>query len=117
MKKYATKLHNNDRNAHYIFHATPSLTHYTWQWYLTNDKDNRGEPIEGQQYESLVIATDLIKERGYEGLYLYCEYTDTKTKQKSKTEFIQLHADINKIIDSGTVFDEISTYDENGMVL
>ncbi|MEB9857291.1 hypothetical protein P4K23_28695 [Bacillus cereus] len=116
MKKYAIKLHNNENDAHFIFHATPSLTNYTWQWYLTNDKGNVGETIEGQRYESFTITTDLIRERGYEGLYLYCEYTNNKTKQKSKTEFIQLHADINKIIDSGTVFDNLSTYDENGMI-
>ncbi|RBP59322.1 hypothetical protein DES36_11947 [Alkalibaculum bacchi] len=117
MIKFAIKLYNNDKDAHFIFHATPDLIHYTWQWYLTDDKENIGEPLEGQQYESFVTTTDLIKERGYEGLYLYCEYMDNNTKRKSKTEFIRLHADINKVIDSGIVFDDISTYDKNGMIL
>lgn len=117
MKKYAIKLYQSEVAADLIFHATPSLTNYEWQWYVTDDKNNMGRAIEGQRYESFITTTDLIKERGYEGLYLYCEYKDKSTKKECKTKLIRLYSDINNIINSGTIFDDISAYDEEGMIV
>lgn len=114
MIKYAIRLHENHNDAHLIFHATPSSINHMWQWYLTDDKNEIGKPIEEEIYESYSTATDLIKEKGYDGLYLYCKCTDINTKQEFKTEYIRLYSDVNKIIDSGTVFDDISVYDKNG---
>lgn len=116
MIKYAIRLHQNNHDAHLIFHATPDFTHYTWQWYLTDDKNEVGNPIFQQCYESYTITTDLIKEKGYDGLYLYCKYTNLNTMEESKTELVKLFSDVNKIIESGTVFDYLSAYDENGMI-
>lgn len=117
MKKYAIRLHQNNYDAHLIFHATPDLSHYIWQWYLTDDKNEVGKPIEEERYEIYTTTTDLIKEKGYDGLYLYCKYTDINTKRESKTEYIKLYSDVNKIIDSGTVFNDVSVYDKNGSIL
>ncbi|PFW93884.1 hypothetical protein [Bacillus pseudomycoides] len=118
MKKFAiNRLHQNEHEAILIFHATPSLSNYIWQWYLTDNKYKEGNPIEGQHYESWTTATDIIKEKGYDGLYLYCKYTDINTKVESKSEYIKLYSDFNKIIESGTIFDRISKFDENGAII
>ncbi|MED4287187.1 hypothetical protein P4678_29125 [Priestia megaterium] len=115
MIKYAIRLHNNNRDASLIFHAAPdSVGHF--QWYITEDKNLVGRPIEDELYESYITHTKRIKEEGYEGLYLYCKFTYIDTNKENKTEFIKLFSDVNKIIDSGTVFDEISTFDENGQI-
>lgn len=123
MKKHAVRLHNNNHEAHLIFHATPTYppidpySLYSHQWYITEDKNVVGSTIEEENYEMFATTTELIKENGYEGLYLYCKRTDIKTNKENHTEFIRLYSDVNKIIDSGTVFDDISQYDENGAIL
>ncbi|MEC0400806.1 hypothetical protein ACO0DA_12160 [Bacillus subtilis] len=117
MKKYVIRLHNNSKDAHLIFHATPDLSHFSYQWYLTEYKSVSGIPIEGSQYESYVTTTDIVKEKGYDGLYLYCECIDLNTKREFKTELIKLYSDVNKILDSDTVFDEVSYYDQSGHII
>ncbi|CAI8920536.1 hypothetical protein [Priestia megaterium] len=120
MIKYAIRLHNNDRDAFLILHAAPSSEGHPlckFQWYITKDKNLAGQPIEDEQYESYTIKTQRIKEEGYEGLYLYCKFTYIDTNQENKTEFIQLFSDVNKIIDSGTIFDDISKFDEKGNII
>ncbi|MFE4047005.1 hypothetical protein [Priestia sp. YIM B13490] len=119
MIKYAIRFHNNNHDAHLIFHAAPSSEGHPlckYQWYLTEDKNLVGKPIEDEQYESYIIRTERVKQEGHEGLYLYCKFTYIDTNKENKTEFIKLFSDVNKIIDSGTVFDEISKYDENGEI-
>ncbi len=49
-------------------------------------------------------------------MYLYCKFTYLEANKENTTEFIKLSSDINKIIESGTVFDEISAFDENGQI-
>ncbi|MEH7291217.1 hypothetical protein COK90_20835 [Priestia megaterium] len=120
MIKYAIRLHNNNRDASLIFHAAPDSEGHPlskFQWYLTEDKNLVGQPIEYALYESYITHTKRIKEEGYEGLYLYCKFTYIETNKENKTEFIKLFSDVNKIIDSGIVFDEISKYDENGQII
>ncbi|WP_140322016.1 hypothetical protein [Oceanobacillus rekensis] len=41
-----------------FFHATPNSAHYIWQWYLTNDKNEVGNPIEEERFESYATTTD-----------------------------------------------------------
>lgn len=121
MIKYAIKLHDNNHDAHLIFHATPTWPpidpFYKHQWYLTEDENSMGFPIQEESYEMYTTTTEQIKEKGYDGWYLYCKRTDIKTFQENNTEFIRLYSDIYKIINSGTVFDDISAYDENGNIL
>ncbi|MBT2281632.1 hypothetical protein J7E51_27650 [Priestia megaterium] len=120
MIKYAIRLHNNNRDASLIFHAAPSSEEQPnckFQWYITEDKNLVGQPIEDELYESYITETQRIKEEGYEGLYLYCKFTNVKTNKENKTEFIQLFSDVNKIIDSGTVFDDISKFNEKGDIV
>jgi len=120
MIKYAIRLHNNNRDASLIFHASPDSEGHPpskFQWYITEDKNLEGKPIEDELYASYITHTKLIKEEGYEGLYLYCEFTYIDTNQENKTEFIQLFSDVNKIIDSGTIFDDISKFDEKGNII
>ncbi|MCF2132091.1 hypothetical protein L1I79_37585 [Strepomyces sp. STD 3.1] len=124
MKKFAIKLHNKEAAAHLIFHATPtapSINFYSLykhhQWYLTKDKDVVGDPITEENVPSFITTTERIKEKGYDGFYLYCKYTDIKTNKENHTEFIKLYSDVNKMIDSGTVFDDISQYDKNGAII
>ncbi|AQS42466.1 hypothetical protein LSG23_20685 (plasmid) [Bacillus velezensis] len=122
MKKYAIRLHQNKCHAHLIFHATPTFPEndpynlYEHQWYLADNKNTLGNPIEDEQFESYSITTNLIEEEGYDGLYLYCKYTDINTKQEFKSEYIRLYSNFNKIVDSGAVFDKISIYDETGYI-
>ncbi|MEH7291506.1 hypothetical protein COK90_20640 [Priestia megaterium] len=119
MIKYAIRLHNNNRDASLIFHAAPDSEGHPlskFQWYLTEDKNLVGQPIENALYESYITHTKRIKEEGYEGLYLYCKFTYLEANKENTTEFIKLSSDITKIIDSGTVFDEISMFDENGQI-
>jgi len=117
MIKYAIRLYNNEKDAHLIFHSTPDQTHYIWQWYITDDKDSIGKVIEGEDMQSFITTTDLIKENNYDGLFLYCSYRNRNTQEQFKTELIPLYADVNKIIESGTVFDDISTYDKTGEII
>ncbi|MFH9970318.1 hypothetical protein ACH4PR_55775, partial [Streptomyces mirabilis] len=70
--------------------------------------------LEEEMYEMLATNTKEIKEAKLDGLYLYCQRTDIKTNEVNNTEFIRLFSDVNQIIESGTVFDEISAFDENG---
>ncbi|MEW2059146.1 hypothetical protein ACF09G_37720 [Streptomyces albogriseolus] len=120
MLKYAIRYHNNNCDAHLIFHATPSYppidpySLYKHQWFLTEDKIHIGRPLEEEMYEMLATNTKEIKEAKLDGLYLYCQRTDIKTNEVNNTEFIRLFSDVNQIIESGTVFDEISAFDENG---
>ncbi|MEB2268496.1 hypothetical protein LAV77_27380 [Priestia megaterium] len=115
MIKYAIRLHKNNRDAVLIFHAAPDSEGY-FQWYITEHKNVVGQPIEDELYESYIINTQRIKEEGYEGLYLYCKFTYLEANKENTTEFIKLSSDITKIIESGTVFDEISTFNENGQI-
>lgn len=117
MIKYAIKLHQSNHEGHLIFHATPNLANYEWQWYATDDVNSIGKAIDGEHHQMFITTTDLIKKLGYEGLYLYCEYKERSTKKEYKTELIRLFSDINKIINSGSVFDDISAYDEQGMIV
>ncbi len=120
MKKHIIKLHKNNHDAHLIFHATPTYPKndpyniYEHQWYITEDENVVGFPIEGESFEMYATTTELIKENEYDGLYLYCKRIDIMTNEENNTEFIRLYSDFNKIIDSGTVFDDISAYDQNG---
>ncbi|MED4292842.1 hypothetical protein [Priestia megaterium] len=115
MIKYAIRLHKNNRDAVLIFHAAPNLEGH-FQWYITKDKNVVGQPIEDELYESYITHTKRIKEEGYEGLYLYCKFNYLEANKENTTEFIKLSSDITKIIESGTVFDEISPFDENGQI-
>ncbi|MFP7487648.1 hypothetical protein SFC65_26205 [Priestia filamentosa] len=123
MIKYAIRLHQNNLDAHLIFHATPTEPEfdayelYEHQWYITKYKHTVGFPIKGQSFEMYVITTEIIKEKEYDGLYLYCKRIDKKTNKENNTEFIRLYSDFNKIIAFGTVFDDISKYDENGGIV
>ncbi|MEW4242320.1 hypothetical protein Q0N51_25335 [Priestia megaterium] len=120
MKKYAIRLHNNNCDASLIFHAAPNSEEQPFckfQWYITEDKNLVGKPIEDEQYESYITETQRIKEEAYEKLYLYCKFINVKTNTENKTEFIQLFSDVNKIIDAGTVFDDISKFNEKGDIV
>ncbi|SEG78851.1 hypothetical protein [Bacillus sp. ok061] len=121
MKKTAIRLYNNKNGAHLIFHATPiypknAYEFYDHQWYITQNETVIGTPITGECYEMFIITTEIIKEKGYDGLYLYCKRTDIKTGKESNTEFIRLDSNLDKIIDSGTIFDAIKQYDEHGSI-
>ncbi len=122
-EKIAIRTYDNDYESDLIFHSTPMLSNincyelYKYQWYLTKDKSLIGNPIKDEKYESYIITTELIKEKGYEGLYLYCKLIDRKTNKESNTEYIRLFSNFNKMIENGTVFDDISFYDKNGAIL
>ncbi|CAI6330988.1 hypothetical protein [Bacillus subtilis] len=122
MKKIAIRLHNNT-DAHLIFHATPVQKKinpydlYEHQWYLTEDKSEIGIPIDGENYEMYSTTTELIKEKNFDGLYLYCKRTDKNTNEESNTEFIRLFSNIIDVLNSGTVFDDVSYFGEDGFII
>ena len=117
MIKYAIRLYKNESHAHFIFHSTPSQTGYIWQWYITKDTNEEGRPLVTQKYQSFGTTTDLIQKKGLEGLYLYCKYIDRETKQEFQTEYIRLYSDIDRMIEEGVVFDDVSHYNEHGMII
>lgn len=117
MIKYAIRLFENKVAAHLIFHATPDETRYSWQWYVTEDKNGEGDKIEGSNHESYITTTDFIKEDGFEELYLYCRFIDIHTKQEYTSEYVRLYSNLNKIIEEGTTFDDISQYNEKGDIV
>ncbi|WP_437834553.1 hypothetical protein ACQRXC_29145 (plasmid) [Niallia taxi] len=120
MIKTAIRYYDNNRDAHLIFHATPSYppidpySLYKHQWYLTEDKKVVGTPLEEEEYEMYLTNTEQIGKNGFDGLYLYCKRIDIKTNEENNTEFIKLSSDFNTIIESGTIFDDISSFDKNG---
>jgi|SRR5690625_263993 len=124
MIKYAIKLHENHKQAHIVFHAVPeehinknippSYDDYSWQWYLTNEKEVVGTPIDGHIYVSYITTTEEIKDEEYEGMYLYAEYRKKHTKEIKQTEFISLSSDIDEMINLNSPFDKLSIYDKQG---
>ena len=124
MIKYAIKLHENRKQGHLIFHAVPaehtneyippSYDDYSWQWYLTNEKDVVGTSIDGHIYESYITTTEQIEEEKLDGMYLYAEYLNKHTKEIKRTEFIRLSSDIDEMINSNSPFDKVSIYDKKG---
>src|SRR5699024_7591980 len=88
MIKYAIKLHENHKQGHLIFHAVPaehtneyippSYDDYSWQWYLSNEKNVVGTPIDGHIYESYITTTEQI------------EYKKIKSINKKNKEVIKL---------------------------
>lgn len=122
MLKTAIRFFNNKIDAQFIFNATPDISKldsyhlYDHQWFLTDDMEQVGYPIEDENFEMYATSTTLIKKKGYEGLYLYCYRIDKKTRKVTVTEHVRLYSDINKMIESGTVFNCIETFDEYGRV-
>ncbi|MFA2561919.1 hypothetical protein ABR780_26300 [Bacillus cereus] len=118
IEKHVIRLHNSEHDAHLIFHATPTRAQefYDHQWYITQSETVIGVPIKEECYEMLILTTELIKEEGYDGLYLYCKRTNKRTGKESNTELIRLYSNVNKIIDSDTIFDHIKEYDEHGEI-
>lgn len=122
MIKYAIKLHENHKQAHLVFHAVPeehtneyippSYDDYSWQWYLTNEKDVAGTPISEHIYESYITTTEQIKNDNLVGMYLYAEYQIKHTKEIKRTEFICLSSDIDEMINLNSPFDKVSIYDK-----
>ena len=127
MIKYAIKLHDNHKKGHLIFHAVPiehknehippSYDDYSWQWYLTNEKDVVGTPIDGHIYESYITSTEGIEGEKYNGMYLYAEYLNKHTKEIKRTEFIRLSSDIDEMINLNSPFDKLSIYDKQGNIV
>ncbi|MEK5105019.1 hypothetical protein MKX83_24060 [Cytobacillus sp. FSL M8-0252] len=86
---------------------TPSYNPYStfkFQWYLTKEKNRPGIPLRFQEYDILILSTEEIKRKNYNGLYLYCILTDVRTKQEQTTESIKLYSDINKVIEFNSSF-------------
>ena len=117
MLKHAIRLYSEKRDAHLIFIATPNELHRDYEWYVTKEIGTRGEKINEQHYPSYPTSTDIIRKRGYEGHYLYCNYLNIHTNKVCCTKPIHLCGDIDKMIAEGTMFDDISQYDEQGAIV
>ena len=64
MKKYGIK--SKDNNDILIFHALPNET-TKFQWYISENINEKGQPIDGQIYESYTLSTEVIKRKSFEG--------------------------------------------------
>lgn len=127
MIKYAIKSHYNHKKGDLIFHAVPlehknehippSYDDYTWQWFISIEKDVEGTPIDEQIYESYITSTERIEEEKLDGLYLYAEYLNKHTQESKRTEFVQLSMDLDNMINLNTAFDELSIYDKHGNIV
>lgn len=115
MKNFAIESHDG-QNCHYIFHATPDNPNCTWQWYIAKSKTEKGTPIEGEQYESLVLTDGCIDIRNYNNKYIYCEYKDLITGNVKKTEPMFLNKNVDEMINNGAIFDNIDRYSAEGMI-
>lgn len=114
MKKYGIK--SKDNNDILIFHALPNET-AKFQWYISENINEKGRPINGQIYESYTLSTEVIKRKNFVGKYLYCEYLVQGLNQYEKTEYIKLDLNIDSMVNSGVIFDDISKFDEQGNIV
>ena len=114
MIKYGIKSKNN--NDVLIFHALPNEITIS-QWYITESSDSNGSLIEGQKYESITLTAEIIKEKNYEGKYLYCEYLALGSSLLLKTECVKIGSNIDEMLNDGTIFDNISKFDEQGNIV
>ncbi|AUM93806.1 TPA: hypothetical protein LA742_001145 [Clostridium botulinum] len=113
MIKYAIK--SKDNNDVLIFHALPNGM-AKFQWYISESIREQGVPINGQIYESYPLLSKMIKENNYAGKYLHCEYLTAESSHYQKTEYIQLDLSIDNMISNGTIFDDISEFNEQGNI-
>ncbi|EGT0000205.1 hypothetical protein I9Y31_002498 [Clostridium perfringens] len=111
MKKFGIK--TKDNNDILIFHALPHVT-TKFQWYIAENIDEEGQPIDKQIYESYTLSTEVIKRKNFVGKYLYCEYLIHGLNQYQKTEYIRLDLSVESMINAGVVFDDIFKFDEQG---
>lgn len=114
MKKYGIK--SKDNNDILIFHALPNEV-TKFQWYISENIHENGKPINEQIYESYTLSTEVIKRKNFVGKYLYCEYLIQGLNQYEKTEYIKLDLNIDSMVDSGVIFDDISKFDEDGNII
>ncbi|WP_283690475.1 hypothetical protein [Clostridium perfringens] len=113
MEKYGIK--SKDNNDILIFHALPNET-TKFQWYISENINEKGKPIDEQIYESYTLSTEVIKRKNFVGKYLYCEYLTPGLNQYEKTEYIKLGLTIDSMINEGVIFDDISKFDEQGNI-
>ena len=111
MKKFFIKNHT-DNGGVFIFHALLDYSYTNIQWHIADNQEEAGTPLEKERYESFIISTEKIRENGYEGKWVYC--TCDHNEEKIITEKVQLHSDYQKL--NRNDFDEISVFDENGMI-
>ncbi|HDO9489717.1 TPA: hypothetical protein P5P23_003723 [Clostridioides difficile] len=114
MKKYGIK--SKDNNDILIFHALPNKT-TKFQWYISENINDKGEPIDEQIYESYTLSTEVIKSKKFIGKYLYCEYLIPGLNQYQKTECIKLDLSIENMVNEGVLFDYILKFDEQGSIV
>lgn len=114
MEKYGIK--SKDNNDILIFHALPNET-TKFQWYISENIHEKGQPINQQTYESYILSIEVIKRKKFIGKYLYCEYLIAWLNQYQKTEYIKLGLSIDSMVDDGVVFDDISKFDEQGNIV
>lgn len=78
MVNFAIK--SKDKNDIFIFHALALPNETTkFQWYISNNKNGKGYPIDEQVYESYTLSSKKIKENNFVDKYLYCEYLDSES--------------------------------------
>lgn len=115
MEKYAIKSKKSKDNDILILHALPNEM-AKFQWYISENICEQGILIDGQVYESYTISAEKIKENNYEGKYIHCEYLKTKLDNYEKTEYTLLDYSIDNMIKNGTIFNDISEFDEEGNI-
>lgn len=114
MKKYGIK--SKDKNDILIFHALPNKT-TKFQWYISENINDKGQPIDEQIYESYTLSTEVIKSKKFIDKYLYCEYLIPGLNQYQKTECIKLGLSIDNMINEGVLFDYILKFYEQGSIV
>lgn len=114
MEKFGIK--TKDNNDILIFHALPHVT-TKFQWYIAENIDEEGQPIDKQIYESYQLSIEIIKRKKFVGKYLYCEYLIPELNKYQKTEYIRLGLSVESMINAGVVFDDIFKFDEQGYLV
>lgn len=115
MLKYAIKSKDSNKDI-LIFHALPDeMTKF--QWYISENICEQGDPIDGQIYESYTLSIEMVKYMNYDGKYICCMYLETESKYNQHTEYIQLGLSIDSMVQSGVNFDNISRFNEQGEIV
>lgn len=101
MEKFGIK--TKDNNDILIFHALPHVT-TKFQWYIAENIDEEGQPIDKQIYESYLLSIEIIKRKKFVGKYLYCEYLIPELNKYQKTEYIKLGLSVESMIQCWSCF-------------
>jgi hypothetical protein len=120
MYKFIIKKRESDECI-YILHAFPDVdnreafNNTAYRWMLTPSISLQGRELLGENFESLTFNSKKVKELNWEGKFVYCKFKTPSGKQ-GKTDYVKIYFSFKDSIKNNN-FDEIDTFDKNGMIV